>query len=131
MTHPRVPALLAALAAALAITAMWLTFDNPAIGGTSRGDSYSCLAPWDTVLNDADNYPGGEPPPDGDDIAARCRDAGQDRFAWAVASAFAASALAVTATTWARRRRREGARPSPDQTRVLERDGSREDPAQR
>jgi hypothetical protein len=123
--------LLATFAAALAATAIWLTFDNPAIDGTSRGDSYTCLASWDTALNDADNYPGGEPPPDGDDIAARCRDAGHARFAGAVASACTASALAVFATVSAWRRRREGVHPSPNQTRVLDRDGPREDHAQR
>ena len=98
----RAPVLLAAVAA-LAAVALWLTFDNPEIDGTSRGAGYTCLAPWDTVLNDADNSPGGEPPPDSAEIAARCRDAGHDRFGWAVASWSTAAALAAWAAGSIRR----------------------------
>ncbi len=96
--------LLAALAGAFALAAVWLTFDNPDIDDTSRGDPYSCLAPWDTVLNGADNFPGGEPPPDGDDIARRCRAAGEDRFHLAVASGAAAVVTGALAVAWGRRR---------------------------
>jgi hypothetical protein len=100
-TNPLALMLLAA--AWLAVTALWLTFDNPDIDGTSRGDNYTCLAPWDTVLNDADNFPGGEPPPDGARIAERCRDAGHDRFFVAMASGAAAVALvALSAAVSAR-----------------------------
>ena len=49
----RLHVVLGLLAGALAVTAIWLAFDNPDIDGTSRGDDYTCLAPWDTVLNDA------------------------------------------------------------------------------
>ena len=87
---------LALLAVALAGVALWLALDNPTISQTSRGD-YTCLAPWDTVLNDASNYPGGEPPPDGDEIAERCREAGEQRFDTAVIFLVAAGVLAVAA----------------------------------
>ena len=99
-------ALLAVVAAALAVTAVWLPFDNPDIHGTSRGQDYTCLAPYDTVLNHADNFPGGELPPDGDDIAARCRQAGQERFGTSLATGSGAAALAVLtgALLWRRRR---------------------------
>lgn len=102
----RLPAGLGLLAAALAVTATWLTFDNPDIDGTSRGDDYTCLAPWDTVLNDADNIPGGELPPDAEEIGARCREAGQTRFAAAGVSGSTAAALGgVTgALVWRRSR---------------------------
>src|SRR3954465_12568205 len=78
------PLVLVAVAVLLAVLAGWLLLHNPTIDGTSRGDAYSCAAPYDTVLNDADNVPGGEPATDADDIAARCRSAGQDRFGLAV-----------------------------------------------
>lgn len=90
----RLHAVLGLLAAALAVTATWLAFDNPEIDGTSRGDNYTCLAPWDTVLNGADNMPGGEPPPDAEEIGARCRDVGQTRLALAGVSGAAAVGLA-------------------------------------
>ena len=90
----RLDAVLGLLAVALTVTAIWLAFDNPDIDATSRGDDYTCLAPWDTVVNDADNIPGGEPPPDAEEIGARCRDAGQTRLAVAGVSGSAAVALA-------------------------------------
>lgn len=77
-----------------AAVAMWLVFDNPTIGPTSRGNDYQCLAPWDTVLNDASNFPGGEPPPDGDEIAARCTDRGEARFYQGVGAGAVAALLA-------------------------------------
>lgn len=92
-----------ALSAGLATTAIWLAFDNPDISGTSRGDHYTCLAPWDTVLNDADNLPGGETPPDGEDIAERCRNAGRDRFVTSAGSGSAAVVLAGFAMMSSRR----------------------------
>ena len=118
MAYPRVLVLLVAFTAVLAVTAIWVTFDNPDIDGTSRGDAYTCLAPWDTVLNNADNYPGGEPPPDADEIATRCRDAGHERFQWAVATGSAAVVVAALATTLAWRWSRPGVRPSADQSRA-------------
>ena len=108
MQSRTVPAVLALVAAVLAMTAIWLPFDNPEIEGTSRADSYTCLAPWDTVLNDADNFPGGEPPPDGAEIAARCRDAGDDRFDIAIAAGSAAAVMAVLAAAVPWRRSRKG-----------------------
>lgn len=99
MERSRLASLLVALAMLLALTGAWFATANPSIGGTSRGDNYSCLAPYDTVLNDADNMPGGDPPPDAADIAARCRAAGEARFDRAVAFALVAFALAVGAGT--------------------------------
>jgi hypothetical protein len=83
------------LSALLAGWALVLAVDNPDIDGTSRGDDYTCLAPWDTVLNDADNSAGGEPPPDDDQIDARCRAAGEDRFDRAVQVGVAAAVVMV------------------------------------
>lgn len=87
---------LALVAVVLAGVALWLALDNPTISDTSRGE-YTCLAPWDTVLNDADNYPGGEPPRDGDQIAERCREAGEERFNTAVMVLVGAGVVAVAA----------------------------------
>jgi hypothetical protein len=75
---------------ALALAGLWLAFSNPGIDGTSRGDNYTCSAPYDTVLNDADNVPGGEPTTDGDDNADRCQSVGQERFGLAVGAVAAA-----------------------------------------
>lgn len=100
----RLQAVLGLLAATLAATAIWLAFDNPDIDGTSRGDDYTCLAPWDTVLYDADNMPGGEPPPDAEEIDARCRDAGDNRFVVAGMSGAGAVVLGglTAASVWRR-----------------------------
>ena len=106
MHHRTAPTILVWAAAALAAAAVWLTFDNPDIDGTSKGDGYTCLAPWDTVLNEADNVPGGEPPPDGEEIGARCRDLGHDRFYAAVGSGSAAVILLGLAPALTRRRSR-------------------------
>ncbi len=103
--------LLALAAATLAVAATWLSFDNPDIDGTSRGDDYTCLAPWDTVLNGADNFPGGEPPPDGEQIAARCRQAGKERFEIALVAGAAAIVLLVLAPALPLRRARSGVPP--------------------
>lgn len=90
-------------------------FDNPDINNTSRGDSYPCLAPYDTVLNDASNEPGGETPPDADDIASRCRDAGHERFNLALglgAAAILAGGYAVTMSLFrSRSTKNSGRRP--------------------
>jgi len=90
-------AVLVFAALGLVVVALWLSVDNPTIEKTTRGAEYTCLAPWDTVLNRASNYPGGEPPPDGDQIASRCRDAGEERFSTAVRFGVAAGAVAVVA----------------------------------
>ncbi len=101
---------LVVLGAVLALTALVLAIDNPEIDGTSRGDDYPCLAPWDTVLNGATNSPAGEPPPDDDEIAARCEAAGRERFGHAVGLGVgavvllgSAIALAWTVDRWDRR----------------------------
>lgn len=94
-------------AAAAVAAGLWLAFDNPTIEGTSKGD-YPCLAPWDTVLNSADNAPGGEPPRDADDIAQRCRDAGTVQFLESVAVVVAGLALVVAAAVVRRREERDG-----------------------
>jgi len=104
---------LALLAAVLALVALWLVQDNPTINHTSRGDDYPCLAPYDTVLNDANNYPGGEPPPDGGHIERRCREAGQERFRTAIEVAVAAGAVAVSAGVVALLAYRRDRRPAP------------------
>jgi hypothetical protein len=95
-------------AAVLVVIAIWLSFDNPEIDDTSRGDNYMCLAPWDTALNDADNFPGGEPPPDAEVIAARCSNLGHERFYIAVASGSAALILTGLATALTGRRSSAG-----------------------
>ena len=100
----RVPVVLGIAAAVLAAAAVWLAFANPEIDNTSRGDAYACLAPWDTVLNGDDNYPPGEPPADGDRIAARCREAGEGRFETAVGFAIAAAIAGAAAAVIGRRR---------------------------
>ena len=41
-------ALLGVAAIVLATLATWLVLHNPTIDGTSRGDDYDCLAPYDT-----------------------------------------------------------------------------------
>ena len=93
----RLPFLLAVLAAVLALTAVWLVHHNPSIDGTSRGDDYACVAPYDTVLNGHDNVPGGEPPLDSDRIASRCRAAGERWFTAGVATGAAAGVVLVVA----------------------------------
>lgn len=62
-------AVLALVAVVVAGAALWISVDNPTVDGTSRG-TYTCLAPYDTVLDDAIDPVGGEPPPDDDEIAA-------------------------------------------------------------
>lgn len=105
MTASRPIVLLTLVAAVLAATSLWLAFDNPEIDSTSKGEGYPCLAPWDTVLNDADNVPGGEPPPDAEQIGSRCREAGSNRFDLAVATGSVAAVMAVIAVAASVRRR--------------------------
>lgn len=106
------PAAPVVAAVVLAGAAMWLAFDNPDVDGGTRSDSYTCLAPWDTVLNDADNLPGGEPPPDGEAIAARCRTAGEGRFNRSVVVGGTAVVCLVAAATAGRVRGRDRAASS-------------------
>ncbi|GAA1477390.1 hypothetical protein GCM10009623_18360 [Nocardioides aestuarii] len=93
-------------AAAAVVVGIWLAFDNPDIDGTSKGDGYTCLAPWDTVLNDADNYPGGEPPSDADEIAALCREVSGQQF-WEATTVVAAGLGLAGYGLVVRRRERE------------------------
>jgi hypothetical protein len=97
-------------AVAAVVVGLWLAFANPTVQGVSRGgdDGYTCLAPWDTVLNGADNVPGGEAPRDSEEIAQRCREAGQLRFLEAVATLAAGLGLGAGALVV---RRREAERP--------------------
>ena len=87
-------------ACVLAIAALAFAFNNPDVAGSvdpgRTGPTYQCLAPWDTVLNQADNFPGGEPPSDGEAIAARCRAAGRASFHRAVACWVASGVLLLT-----------------------------------
>lgn len=58
---------------------------NPTLTNTSRPDwgynaDYECLAPWDVVLNDANNSRGGEPRPDQDRMVERCDEVTNARF---------------------------------------------------
>lgn len=93
-------------AVAAVVVGIWLAFDNPEIDGTSKGDGYTCLAPWDTVLNDADNYPGGEPPADADEIAELCREVRRQQF-WEATAVVVASLGLVVAGLVVRRRESE------------------------
>jgi hypothetical protein len=65
----------------------------------------TCTAPYDTVLNDADNVPGGEPPPDAHEVETRCIDAGEARFTQGSVAGGAAVLLAALAAALAIRQR--------------------------
>ncbi len=93
----RLPLLLGIVSAVFAVVAIWAFLDNPTIDNTSLGD-YTCAAPYDTVLNDADNVPGGEPPADADKVEARCTESGEDRFIQGSVAGGASVILAVMAT---------------------------------
>lgn len=99
--------MLGVLTAALAVSTVWLMLHNPSIDGTGRGDDYACLAPYDTVLNGADNVPGGEPPPDADEIASRCRGLGNERFDQGLIVGSASALLAGLTIIVALRRSRD------------------------
>lgn len=87
------------VSALLAVLALWLAFDNPTVGAWSRGEDYPCLAPWDTVLNGASNVPGGDRETDSDEVGARCREAGEQRFALAGVGALGSLAGGLVAVT--------------------------------
>lgn len=93
--------------------ALALLTDNPTVAttGSERGDTYQCLAPWDTVKNGADNHPGGEPPPDAEIIATNCRHAGYARFDQAYRMG-AIGLIALGGWTGAALSRRRGSRAS-------------------
>lgn len=107
MTRSR-PALVlpGVLAAIAAVASVWLLVHNPTVSSASMG-AYTCSAPYDTVLLDADNVPGGEPPADADKTEARCIDAGKRQFVEGAFLGSAAVALAaLTAVLAARGRAR-------------------------
>ncbi|WP_436700456.1 hypothetical protein [Nocardioides sp. BYT-33-1] len=94
-----------------------LTVVNPTIdeGRQARGaaeEPSSCLAPYDTVLNGADNFPAGEPPLNGESIAAKCREAGRTRYRQGVAligvGALGGLGVAITVLRSRIRERRNG-----------------------
>ncbi|MCW2857280.1 MAG: hypothetical protein JWR52_2895 [Marmoricola sp.] len=102
---------LAALAGAvatclLAVAAALLVVHHPTISNTSQGD-FRCLAPYDTVINHADNAPHGVAPGDAAAIGARCQSIGDDRFVVAVVAAVASVAFAAVTVVVIRRRRYE------------------------
>lgn len=106
MSRSRTVALLLGLLSALfAVLALWLMLHNPKVTGPSSGD-YTCSATYDTVLNDADNVPGGEPPSDGKVIEAQCIETSESRFTQGLVSAGAAAVLTVFASGIAVRARR-------------------------
>ena len=118
VTNPRtlraISVCLGLIAVVLVVAAVWLAFANPTIDGTSHGDNYQCLAPYDTVLLRADNYPGGGPWRDSPQTAARCREAGREQFQKAalfLLGAVVAGAGAVVAETVRHRNRRRLATP--------------------
>jgi len=92
----RVFAWLGLLSLVVAAVAVWLLLHNPTVKSTSLGH-YTCSAPYDTVLLDADNVPGGEPSADADAVEARCMDAGKSRFTAGFVVGGAAVALAALA----------------------------------
>jgi hypothetical protein len=57
----RLPTVLGILAAVVGLFAAWWVLNNPTVYSSSLGEDYTCTAPYDTVLNDPDNVPGGEP----------------------------------------------------------------------
>ncbi|MDQ6525424.1 hypothetical protein RB608_17510 [Nocardioides sp. LHD-245] len=72
-------------AVVVTIVGFLLTVIHPTIdeGRQARGaaeEPATCLAPFHTVLDGADNFPGGEPPLNGESIAAKCREAGRTRY---------------------------------------------------
>lgn len=91
------------------MAAVWLLMDNPTIDirHWDQG-SYTCAAPYDTVLLGNENVPGGERPPNAAEIARECRDAGTWRFAIASVLGVAGVGLALGAVLRGRRRQPVG-----------------------
>jgi len=94
-------ALLGLLSVIVGVAALWLLLHNPTVESTSLGH-YTCSAPYDTVLLDADNVPGGEPPPEGDAVVDRCLDVGKARFTQGLVVGEASIGLAALAAMAAR-----------------------------
>lgn len=70
----------AVAAGVLLVVGFALTVNAPAVTGHD-GVSYSCSAPYDTVVHGDRNFPGvGPPPADAEAIATDCRDAGRTRY---------------------------------------------------
>jgi hypothetical protein len=88
-----------ATAALLMCCSLLLATDNPTIKvdvPPAWGyDEFDCLAPYDTVLNDADNSRGGEPPPNIEEISSRCEAAGQSRFQLAIGAGVTGAIVGV------------------------------------
>ena len=99
-----------ALAILCATAAVWLAVDNPEIHGADNA-LYTCAAPWDTAVNDADNVAGGEPVAGGADLAARCVVVGEQRFDLALVAGTCAALVALVGIGLA-----FGSRPRPDRT---------------
>jgi hypothetical protein len=88
--------LLGILAIVLAATAVWLVLHNPTVESATLGQ-YTCAAPYDTVMNEADNVPGGEPPTDADQVEAACVDSGESLFTQGLIAGSAALVVAALA----------------------------------
>lgn len=102
--------LLWALSLALLATAAWLFLLDPTVPRPQVGPDAGCSAAYDTVLNDADNVPGGERAVDAEDVGKACRQVGKEAFAAGVGLVVAAAVLgACTALRALRTRRREAA----------------------
>jgi hypothetical protein len=97
-----------ALAILCATAAVWLALDNPEIHGADNA-LYTCAAPWDTAVNDADNVAGGEPVAGGADLAARCVVVGEQRFDLAMVAGTCAALLTLVGIGLA-----FGSRPRPE-----------------
>jgi hypothetical protein len=62
---------------------------NPSIDGTSRGDGYECLAPYDIALNGADSAGRGELSPKANRIDTNCESAANQQLKAGVGIALA------------------------------------------
>ena len=88
----------------LVVAGGWFAVHNPSVsvrpgdGYPGWGDEdYTCLAPYDVVLNDADNTPGGEPPPGAERIKGDCDRAARRSFTVATMSLGSGVLLGITA----------------------------------
>ncbi|MGH1562019.1 hypothetical protein [Mumia sp. DW29H23] len=100
-------------AGVLALAAVVLAADNPDVPADPSWDgtaSYTCLAPYDAVLLNERDTPGGEQPPDYDELVRTCRQAQVERFTLAVGAALAAALLVGAAWAVDRRRPRSDAK---------------------
>ena len=97
--------LLLLVCVALLVAAAWLAQVDPTVPRPQVGPDAGCSAAYDTALFGAPNVPGGEPFPDGQDVAKACRQAGKDVFAGAAGLAVSAVVLAAWTVRRTRRRR--------------------------